>query len=384
MKYRIGVIGATGYIGVPYRREIRSASQDAQIVAVCARRRDRLQAAASEDGATLVTDDWRQVVEHPDINFVLVLTPDALHYEPVMACAELGKHVLCEKPIGKDVNQARAMWRAASEHGIASFVPFWNRYVPIFQRARLIVASGRLGEVRAVVYRWHNPRPLGMPYTWRDDARQSAAGSIADIGSHAYDMLRFILGQEATRVLTHAEVLMPAKSDLGHIDLTEALDAGRRVDKTDGGDSADRDEHTSSHVAAGERRASVPDYAQIAVEFADGAVGSILLSQAGYLRKVFAPELELHGTRGSISVDRLRRQIWFANQPDPATLLQEVVEDGHCNRFQSHVFPAIESQLKGAKNNHHADLADGLAVQKFTDAAFISSTQGRWVEVNSA
>jgi len=373
MHYRIGVIGATGYIGVPYRSEIRAAAQDAQIVALCARRRDRLEIAAREDGATLVTDDWRQVVEHPDINLVLVLTPDALHYEPVMACAELGKHVLCEKPVGKDVAQAQAMWQAASEHGIASYVPYWNRYVPIFQRAREIVASGKLGEVRAVVYRWQNPRPIGMPFTWRDDAEQSAAGSIADVGSHAYDMLRFILGQEATRVLTHADVLMPAKPDLGQIDLTEALDAGQ----------ADPGQQAASQQAAGQRRGSVPDYAQIAIEFANGAVGSILLSHAGYLRKVFAPELELHGTLGSISVDRIRQQIWFADSPDPATLLEEVADDGCCNRFETHVFPALEGQLQGAGKGEHPDLADGLAVQKFTDAAYTSSRQGVWVAVNA-
>ena len=57
MEFRVGVIGATGYIGTPYRREIREAGDEARIVAVCARRRDRLERAAREDGATLVTDD---------------------------------------------------------------------------------------------------------------------------------------------------------------------------------------------------------------------------------------------------------------------------------------------------------------------------------------
>ena len=197
MQYRIGVLGATGYIGVPYRKEIRESSCDAKIVAVCARRRDRLEQAAIEDGATVVTDDWREVIHHPKINLVLVLTPDALHFEPVMASVAAGKHILCEKPIGKDTAQAYAMWRSASEQRVASFVPFWTRYVPIFVRAKQIVESGKIGDVRAVIYRWHNPRPLAMPFTWRDDGSLSSAGSIADVGSHAYDIFRFILGQRS-------------------------------------------------------------------------------------------------------------------------------------------------------------------------------------------
>ena len=57
--------------------------------------------------------------------------------------------------------------------------------------AREVLDSGVLGEIRGVVYRWHNPRPMDMPLTWRDDDSLSAAGSIADGGSHAYDTLRW-------------------------------------------------------------------------------------------------------------------------------------------------------------------------------------------------
>src|SRR4051794_10580428 len=100
MKFGVGVLGATGYIATPYRAEIRQAAGEARLVALCARRRDLLEAAAREDGAALLTDDWRQVVAHPDVNLVVVATPDALHHEAVLACAAAGKHVVCEKPTG--------------------------------------------------------------------------------------------------------------------------------------------------------------------------------------------------------------------------------------------------------------------------------------------
>src|SRR5262249_3443147 len=112
MRFGVGVIGATGYIGTPYRAEIRQAQDDATIIALCARRRDPLELAARGDGPAFVTDDWRKVVEHPAVQFVVVATPDALHHEMVMACAAAGKHVLCEKPVATNARQAQAMWVA--------------------------------------------------------------------------------------------------------------------------------------------------------------------------------------------------------------------------------------------------------------------------------
>src|SRR5262245_540318 len=97
MKFGAGILGATGYIAAAYRAEIRQSRDDARIVALCARRHDLLEAAAGEDGAALATTDWRQVVEHPDVNLVVVATPDVLHHEAVMACAAAKKHVVCEK-----------------------------------------------------------------------------------------------------------------------------------------------------------------------------------------------------------------------------------------------------------------------------------------------
>ena len=366
MRFGIGIIGATGFIGTPYRKEIRDAPDDARIVALCARRRDRLEAAGKEDHAELITHDWREVVDHPAVNLVLVLTPDALHYEPVMACAELGKHVFCEKPVGKNVQQASEMWKAVQSNGLLHYVPFWTRYVPVFQRARQLVAAGRLGSIRGVVYRWHNPRPVAMPFTWRDDAQQSAAGSIADVGSHAYDTLRFILGIEAKRVLTHAETVMPPKPDLGTVDLTEAIAWGTAHAATD---------------SERRRKGTAPDYAQMSVEFSGGIVGYIVLSHASYFRKGFAPELELHGTDGSLSVDRITGELKFADSPEPARTLETVTDDGQCNRFARHVFPALRERVAG-RGSEHPGLDDGWRVQIFTDAAVASAQRGTWVETS--
>ncbi len=366
MKFGIGVIGATGYIGSPYRKEIRNSADDATIVALCARRRELLEAAGKEDNAKLLTDDWRKVIEHPDVDTVVVATPDVLHYEEVMASVAAGKHVICEKPVGVNVAQAFEMWIACRDAGLAHFVPFWTRYVPIFARAREIYQSDRLGDIRAVVYRWHNPRPDAMPLTWRDDADLSAAGSIADVGSHAYDMIRWLLGVEATRVTAHADVISPAKPDLGDINLDEAINWGR-ANSTDNRPQL--------------KKGSAFDYASISFELENGAVGTLVLSHAPFLRKGLAPEVELHGTRASLAIDRVAEQLWLAEGTEEPILLETVPFAGDTNRFGEHVFPSLRAQIAGEPNDH-PNLDDGWLVQLFTDAAVKSAQEGRTIQLS--
>ena len=363
MRFKIGVLGATGYIGTPYRREIRE-SGEADLVALCARRQDRLAAAAAEDGAVLKTDNWREVVKNPDVDLVLILTPDAMHFEQVKMCVKHGKHVFCEKPIGMHADQAFEMHRDIQEAGLASYVPYWTRYAPIFVRAKELVDEGRLGDIKHVVYRWHNPRPMSMPHTWRDDIELSAAGSLADVGSHAYDALRFILNDEARQVVARTDVLMPPKPDLGSVDLSEAIEWGQK---------------NSSSAASSEKKGTAPDFAQVLIEFQSGISGTMLLSHASYLRKGLAPELELHGTDGSLAVDRVRGQLWFADSPDPAELLEEV-SDTQFNRFASFVFPSFREQLQGEPTSH-PNIYDGWRTQIFTDAAVASAARKTWVEL---
>jgi len=373
MHVGVGVLGATGYIGAPYRNEIRQSGDAARIVALCARRQDRLREAASQDGAALVTDQWQDVVEHPDVDLVLVLTPDALHFEPIMACATRQKHVVCEKPVGIDARQASTMWQAIRQAGVFHFVPYWTRYHPLFLRARQFVDEGRLGVVQGVVYRWHNPRPRNMPYTWRDDAQLSAAGSIADVGSHAYDTIRFILREQAHSVVAHSDTVMPPKPDVGDVDLGEAIAWG--------------EQHATDDADA-RRGGGTPDFCQLLLRFPSGIRGCMILSHASDYRKGFAPELELHGTDASLSIDRFSGELRFSDSPEPARVAETISEDIPKNRFGSVVFPALSQHLAGNASDDSdmqegwPDMQDGWRVQVFVDAVVASARQRQWIELS--
>ncbi|MDA0834524.1 MAG: Gfo/Idh/MocA family oxidoreductase [Planctomycetota bacterium] len=351
-------------MGTPYRREIRDTPDDGKIIAVCARRRALLQKAAEDDRAVLATDNWREVVEHPDVNLVIVATPDALHYEPVLECARLGKHVFCEKPIAADVQEARSMWQAIEAAGVAHYVPFWTRYVPVVRKARELVKEGTLGPIKAVIYRWHNPRPPGMPFTWRDDASLSSAGSVADVGSHAYDTMRWLLDDEAKRVLCHADVITPAKPDLGDLNLDEALAAG------------------SAQPTAGTslKKGTAFDYAAAAIEFNHGTLGSLILSHAPFVRKGLAPDIELHGTEASLGIDRAKSTLTIARQGEEPAILETVADSGFGNRFSRFVFPGLRGRIEG-KPTDHPGMDDGYRVQLFTDAAALSARRGTWISL---
>ncbi len=363
--FKVGVLGATGFIGTPYREEIRGCT-NARIVALCARRRDLLDKAGDEDGADLVTQNWREVVEHPDVNFVVIGTPDALHREAALACAENGKHILCEKPVGMNVAEAQEIWDAYRGSGLGHYIPFWTRMVDVFAKAREVVASGTLGEIRATIFRWHNPRPASMPLTWRDDPALSAAGTIADVGSHAYDVVRWITGETAEKVFAHGETLTPLKVDLGAINLGEAIDWGN--------------EHAVGDAEG--RRGGTVDYATLNCRYASGATGVYVLSHATYLRKHLAPELELHGTEASLSIDRWSGDVVLVDPEQKKEVIANLPDAGFGNRFEKYVFPVLAPLLQGEEAaGDYPDLEDGLVAQKFTDAAAASVGEGVWVAV---
>lgn len=362
--FKIAVLGATGYIGTPYREEIRACPDTASIVSLCARRQGNLRAAAELDGAAFYSSDWREVLSHPDVNLAMICTPDALHHEAAMECAQRGLHLFCEKPVGLNSGEALEIWEAYRSAGLRHFVPFWTRYVPIVAKAREIARSGQLGDLRGFTFRWHNPRPPAMPFTWRDDAELSSAGSIADVGSHAYDALRWILDTEAEQVLTHAEVLTPAKPDLGEIDLEEALTWG----------SEHRHDDASQY-----KRGTAYDYASIAIQMRDGMVGTIVLSHAPYFRKGLAPEIELHGVDASLAVDRTKGELRLYRPDSAGKVLETFPEAAPVNRFEQFVFPALHEAT--GQSELHPDLEDGYLAQLFTDAAALSAKQGAWVNL---
>ncbi len=304
----VGVLGATGNIGRRYRAELRGIPDQARIVALCARRRERLQRARDEDGAVLITTDWRAVVAHPEVHVVLIATPDDQHLEPALACAAAGRHLICEKPVARTATEAVAIREAFRETGLGHFVPFWSRYEPPLARARELIAGGAVGRARWFTYRRHMPRTAGSAFTWRDDAAVSTAGAVADLGVHMIDVVRWMLGDEPRRVMAQGQVLESSKPYAGELDMQEAA-ACTKADE--------------------ERRPTAWDHGTVLVELSGGIAGVLMTSEsarcAAACRRSSRSTARRHlspptrAADGSSCLKAADRRAWRRWRPTPAS-----------------------------------------------------------------
>ena len=132
------------------------------------------------------------------------------------------------------------------------------------------------------------------------------------------------------------------------------------------------------HLFADGFKVKANDYASIAFELDNGAEATLILSHATFVRKGLAPDIELHGTKASLAVDRLKSTMTIVRPGESPELLETVPDPGFVNRFTKHVFPGLHDRIAGRPTDHPG-LDDGYRVQLFTDAAARSAKQGGWV-----
>ena len=178
----------------------------ASVFAIAARDRDRAESFARYAGIPHVLDDYRAVVEHPQITAIYNPLPIHLHHRWTLAALEAGKHVLCEKSFAANATEARDMARVAAARGRVLMDAFHYRYHPVFIRAKEIVDSGALGAVREVHAAFHVAAP--DPHNIRMNYR-TGGGVTMDIGCYPISWARHITGEEPAEVAARAEVGPP-------------------------------------------------------------------------------------------------------------------------------------------------------------------------------
>jgi len=168
----------------------------ADFVAVCDLDAERAQSIAAKYNARTWTTDLRDVLVHPDVHAVSIATPDHLHRDVAIACAQAGKHLLVEKPLATTVEDAIAIVEAAHQAGVTLMVDFHNRVNPPMVNAREAIRRGDIGQPAYVYARLSNTTavPTGM-LKWA--SRSSALWFLA---SHMIDLVRWMLDDEIVRV----------------------------------------------------------------------------------------------------------------------------------------------------------------------------------------
>ncbi len=118
-----------------------------RLVAICGRNAEAVRAAARRYGYAEVYTDWHKLIEDPRVQLFDTASANNMHGEPSIAALQAGKHVICEKPMGRTAAEARAMLDAARRANVKHMVAFNYRFVPAIRQARELIARGALGRI---------------------------------------------------------------------------------------------------------------------------------------------------------------------------------------------------------------------------------------------
>ncbi|MBE7462641.1 MAG: Gfo/Idh/MocA family oxidoreductase [Planctomycetes bacterium] len=185
---------------------------------LCGRDRAHAETLAERWGWQHVETDWRRVLERDDVDVVDICTPNNLHAEPAIAALKAGKHVLCEKPLARNVKECLPMVRAAAAaKGQLNFVCFNYRRVPALALARKLVLEERLGRIYHVrcVYLNSGAMNPDAPLRWRMQADLAGSGPNGDLNAHIVDAARFVSGLEIAEVAAAAETFIKERPIAG-------------------------------------------------------------------------------------------------------------------------------------------------------------------------
>jgi predicted dehydrogenase len=189
---RVGIVGL-GLIGNKRAVAIRE-TRLGKLIAASDTNTDAAQAFAQQHRCQQI-DDWQDLVKSSDIDVVIIAVPNAYLAPIALEAFRNGKHVLCEKPFGINVSEARKMHRAAQKVGVVVKVGFNHRFHSALMKAHEIFSRGAIGDVLFMRARYGHGGREGMEKEWRFDSRISGGGELLDQGVHVIDLAGWFAGQ---------------------------------------------------------------------------------------------------------------------------------------------------------------------------------------------
>ena len=234
--------------------------------------------AADELGFINSTDNWRDLVENPEIDIIDITAPNALHKEMALEAISTGKHVYCEKPLAPLFSDALEMTNAAEKMGVKTQVGFNYLCNPMITLAKEMIAAGELGEIRSYrgIHAEDYMSNANDPFTFRHDP--AGGGALADLGSHALATAEFLLG-EIKEVMGDCINLISERPD----------------------------------ICGGNKAVRVDDIGRAFVRFSNGASGYIEGNWVATGRKM-QHDFEIHGSKGALffSQERLNELHFYS------------------------------------------------------------------------
>lgn len=198
MAVKWGVIGCGG---IAYRRTIPGMMEasNLELIAVMDLDKEAVDKVAAEFNVPKKYYTEAELLADGEIEAVYIGSPVFAHKQQVLDAAKTGKHILCEKPLGMNVEEALEMVEACKSAGVYLTEGYMMRFHSLHQKAREIVKSGGIGKIvmaRAQLSCWYPD----MPGVWRQDPKLGGGGSFIDMGTHLCDLLEYILGDTIAEV----------------------------------------------------------------------------------------------------------------------------------------------------------------------------------------
>jgi predicted dehydrogenase len=218
-KIKVGLLGGGGIVDA-HIRGYRTYSDAIEVTAIADVVDETVRRRAAELGAAAYTD-FRQMIIEADLDAVDICLPHHLHAEAIVAAAQAGKHILCEKPLCLTVQQADEVQRAVSAAGVTLMCAHNQLFLPAVSTAKKVLDQGILGTVYEVrttdsFYNDFNPENMG----WRATAATSGGGELMDTGYHpTYLMLHLAGGSpvEATALLSRHRLRFMESEDSAQV-----------------------------------------------------------------------------------------------------------------------------------------------------------------------
>lgn len=354
-KLRIAIAG-TGF-GEQYAVGLQ-ANPDVEVVGVFSRRLERAAAMAQRFGIPVSTRNFEDLLKIPYLDAVAVVTPNSTHAEFVREAIRARKHVICDKPLAMNGEEAAELYRLAEAAAVkhVTFVPY--RFSPASVAMKTAAGAGQMGRVVSVTATW-GVDMRDEPLRWRFQRKLAGPGVIGDLGAHVFDLITWWVGP-VRRVLGRCKTLVPIRpAEVG----------GRR------------------------RKVDVPDECWTLLEFASAGIGSAKLSWNAKRGQL----IEIEGDRGELVYQSPSLLQWLRGRGEfaPSAKLALVPDSAHVADLPmrteefarpeaalGRMFRDVVSYLRGdEKPECVATFKEGTQVLRVIDAIEDSNRTGKWVEL---
>ena len=281
--FKAGIIGM-GYIG-PVHIEALRRMGNVEVAAVAGRDEESTRVKAKALYVPRVYSDYRELLKDPEIDVVHICSPNHVHYIHSKEALLAGKHVLCEKPLAMNSDEARELVALGREKGLVCAVHFNLRFYPLVHQARDMIQNGDLGRILAVngVYQ-QDWLFYETDYNWRLEPEFGGESrAVADIGSHWFDAVEFVTGLKTEKVCADFATFHPIrKKPLKPLETF----SGKLLTPAD-----------YSDIQVG-----TEDYASVLIRFSNDVHGSFTCNQAAAGRKnKFC--FEVYGDKAALMFD---------------------------------------------------------------------------------